>query len=136
MTTMTGNARRANSLEARDVTNILHPYTNPVIHETDGPLVLTRGDGIHVIDNDGNRYVEALAGLFCASLGFSESRLVEAAHRQMQALPFYHSFGGRSHEPAIELSERLIAMAPVPMSKVFFANSGSEANDTAIKLVW
>nr|WP_042445121.1 aspartate aminotransferase family protein [Azospirillum sp. B510] len=136
MTTMHGEARRPNSLEARDVASILHPYTNPVVHEADGPLVLAGGDGIHVIDSDGNRYVEALAGLFCASLGFSESRLVEAAHRQMQALPFYHSFGGRSHQTAIELSERLLAMAPVPMSKVFFANSGSEANDTAIKLVW
>lgn len=128
--------QRANSLEARDVAHILHPYTNAVVHEAEGPLVLAGGDGIHVIDRDGNRYIEGLSGLFCASLGFSESRLVEAAHRQLQTLPFYHSFGGRSHETAIELSERLIALAPVPMSKVFFANSGSEANDTAIKLVW
>ena len=84
----------------------------------------------------GNRYIEGLAGLFCASLGFSEERLVEAATRQMRTLPFYHVFGGKSNEPGIELAERLIKLAPVPMSKVFFANSGSEANDTAVKLVW
>ncbi len=92
--------------------------------------------GIYVVDNEGNRYIEGLGGLFCASLGFSEKRLVDAAIQQMQKLPFYHSFGGKSHETAIELAERLIALAPVPMSKVFFANSGSEANDTAIKIVW
>ena len=127
---------RPNSIEARDVAHVLHPYTNAVVHEKEGPLVISHGDGIYVVDNDGNRYIEGLGGLFCASLGFSEQRLVDAAIRQMQKLPFYHSFGGKSHETAIELAERLIALAPVPMSKVFFASSGSEANDTAVKLVW
>ena len=125
-----------NSLEARDVAHVLHPYTNAVVHEAEGPFVLSHGDGIHVVDMDGNRYIEALSGLFCASLGFSERRLADAAYEQMTKLPFYHSFGGKSYAPAIELAERLKALAPVPMSKVFFANSGSEANDTAIKVVW
>lgn len=123
-------------MEARDVAHVLHPYTNAVVHEKQGPLMIAAGDGIHVIDSEGNRYIEGLAGLFCASLGFSERRLVDAAVRQMNALPFYHSFSGRSHQTAVELAERLIALAPVPMSKVFFTNSGSEANDTAVKLVW
>jgi 4-aminobutyrate---pyruvate transaminase len=127
---------RPNSIEARDIANVLHPYTNAVMHESVGPLVIESGDGIYVIDNAGNRYIEGLGGLFCASLGFSEQRLVEAAYRQMKKLPFYHSFGGKSHDTAIELAERLIALSPVPMSKVFFANSGSEANDTAIKMIW
>ncbi|MEH2529037.1 4-aminobutyrate--pyruvate transaminase [Bradyrhizobium sp. AZCC 1588] len=127
---------RPNSIEARDVARILHPYTNAVVHEKVGPMMIEGGDGIYVVDNEGNRYIEGLGGLFCASLGFSEKRLVEAAHRQMQKLPFYHSFGGKSHDTAVELAERLVDLAPVPMSKVFFANSGSEANDTAIKLVW
>src|ERR1700743_337833 len=127
---------RPNSIEARDVANVLHPYTNAVVHERAGPLVIERGDGIYVIDNAGNRYIEGMGGLFCASLGFSEQRLVDAAHRQMKKLPFYHSFGGKSHDTAVELAERLIKLAPVPMSKVFFANSGSEANDTAIKMIW
>jgi 4-aminobutyrate---pyruvate transaminase len=127
---------RPNSIEARDVASVLHPYTNAVVHERAGPLVIERGDGIYVIDNAGNRYIEGMGGLFCASLGFSEQRLVDAAHRQMKKLPFYHSFGGKSHDTAVELAERLIKLAPVPMSKVFFANSGSEANDTAIKMIW
>jgi 4-aminobutyrate---pyruvate transaminase len=127
---------RPNSLEARDVAHVLHPYTNAVVHEEEGPLVISHGDGIYVVDTDGKRYIEGLGGLFCAPLGFSEQRLVDVAARQMKKLPYYHSFGGKTHEPAIELAERLITLAPVPMSKVFFANSGSEANDTAIKLVW
>ena len=127
---------RLNSARARDIAYHLHPYTNASAHEKEGPLVITRGEGVYVYDDAGNRYIEGLAGLFCASLGFSEERLVEAATRQMRTLPFYHVFGGKSNEPGIELAERLIKLAPVPMSKVFFANSGSEANDTAVKLVW
>jgi 4-aminobutyrate--pyruvate transaminase len=127
---------RPNSIEARDIASVLHPYTNSSVHEKIGPLVISHGEGIHVIDDSGNRYIEALSGLFCASLGFSEERLVEAATRQMRKLPFYHTFGHKTNEPSVELAERLIALAPVPMSKVFFANSGSEANDTAMKLVW
>jgi 4-aminobutyrate--pyruvate transaminase len=125
-----------NSLEGRDVAFHLHPYTNAVRHEEEGPLVIMGGEGVYVIDAQGRRYIEALAGLFCAGLGFSEPRLVAAATRQMQTMPFYHAFGHKATEPGILLAERLIGLAPVPMSKVFFANSGSEANDTAIKLIW
>ena len=97
---------------------------------------MTRGEGFHVYDDAGNRYLEAMAGLWCASLGFSEKRLAEAAAKQFAALPYYQNFAHRTSEPAIELSERLIRLAPVPMSKVLFQSSGSEANDTAIKLAW
>ncbi|MCO5066272.1 MAG: aspartate aminotransferase family protein [Rhizobiaceae bacterium] len=126
----------SNSNAARDVASVLHPFTNLKAHETVGPMVITRGEGVHVYDDAGRRYVEAMAGLWCASLGFSESRLVEAAYAEMKRLPFYHQFHHKGHEPGIALAEKLLAMAPVPMSKVFFANSGSEANDTAAKLVW
>ena len=68
-------------------------------------------------------------------LGFNEKRLVEAAHKQMQALPFYHTFTAKTHGPSIDLAQKLVALAPVPMSKVFFTNSGSEANDTVLKLI-
>lgn len=121
---------------ARDVATTIHPYTNLKLHESQGPLVITHGDGVFVIDEDGKRYLEGLAGLWCVSLGFSEKRLVEAAYRQMQKLPYYHTFAHKAHETGIELAEKLLALAPVPMSKVFFVNSGSEANDTAVKLVW
>ncbi len=127
---------RGNSLQARDIASLVHPYTNLKTHLTDGPVVMGRGKGIFVYDDAGKEYIEGLAGLWSTSLGWGEERLVEAATRQLRTLGTYHIFAGKSHEPGIELAERLLAMAPVPMSKVFFANSGSEANDTAIKLVW
>jgi 4-aminobutyrate--pyruvate transaminase len=120
----------------RDIAYQLHPFTNLRKHEAEGPLVITGGRGIYVHDESGREYIEALAGLWCASLGFGEERLVEAAAQQMRKLPYYHQFASRAHDTAIDLAERLIELLPVRMSKVFFNNSGSEANDTAVKLVW
>ena len=127
---------RPNSTAARDIANVLHPYTDLKMHAEIGPIVITRGEGVRVWDDTGKEYIESVAGLWCASLGFSNERLAKAAYNQMMKLPFYHAFTAKSHEPAIDLAEMLIERAPVPMSKVFFANSGSEANDTAIKMVW
>ena len=124
------------NLKQNDIDHYLHPYTNLSLHREVGPMVIERGEGVYVYDAEGKRYIEGLGGLFCASLGFSEHRLADAADRQMRKLPFYHAFGHKSSEPSIRLAEKLISMAPVPMSKVFFANSGSEANDTAVKLIW
>jgi 4-aminobutyrate---pyruvate transaminase len=125
-----------NSLQARDIAYTVHPYTNLRQHERQGPLVITGGEGVYVTDDDGNRYIEGLAGLWCTGLGFSEKRLVEAARRQLDRLPYTHGFAHRSAEPTIELAEKLIGIAPAPIAKAFFVNSGSEAIDTAIKLVW
>ena len=129
-----------NSPAARDVAYYLHPYTNLVQHETQGPHILTKGDGVFVTDDDGKEYLEGMAGLWCAALGFSERRLATAAARQMAQLPFYHGFAGQSVEVVVDLAEKLVRMAPHgpagPMSKAFFTSSGSEANDTQIKLVW
>jgi 4-aminobutyrate---pyruvate transaminase len=124
------------TLHSADIGAQIHPYTNLSLHQDTGPMVITRGEGVYVYDDKGNRYLEALAGLFCVSLGFSNQRLADAADRQMRTLPFYHSFGGKATEPSVRLAQRLLEMAPVPMSKVFFANSGSEANDTALKIAW
>jgi 4-aminobutyrate--pyruvate transaminase len=126
----------ANSPHARDIANVLHPYTNLALHETQGPQIITRGDGVYVFDDSGKQYIEGLAGLWCTSLGFSEHRLAEAAYKQMKELPYYHIFAHKSTGPVVDLAERLIDMVPGPMSKVFFTNSGSEANDTQIKIVW
>ena len=126
----------ANSAAARDIANVLHPYTDLKLHQEVGPVVITHGKGVRVWDDSGREYIEAVAGLWCAALGFDNERLVRAATEQMRRLPFYHGFGAKSHEPCIDLAEMLIQRAPVPMSKVFFANSGSEANDTAIKMIW
>ncbi len=127
---------KPNSIEARDVAYQLHSYTDARRHEEHGPLVIENGEGIYVHDNNGKRYIEGMAGLWSVALGFGEKRLVEAARAQMEKLPYYHTFSHKSHGPSVELAERLVAMAPVPMSKAYFTSSGSEANDTAIKLIW
>jgi 4-aminobutyrate--pyruvate transaminase len=121
---------------AQDIASFLHPFTNLATHPQIGPMVIERGDGIYVEDDKGRRYLEAMSGLWCASLGFSNERLAKAGSHALHTLPYYHTFNGRSNPAAIALAEKLLALAPVPMSKVFFANSGSEANDTAVKLVW
>ncbi len=127
---------RPNSAAARDIASHLHPYTNARKHEAEGPLVLTEGKGIYVYDDAGNEYIEGLAGLWSTSLGFGEERLVEAAAAQMRKLPYYHGFAHKTALPTIDLAEKLLQIAPVKMSKVFFANSGSEATDTVVKMVW
>jgi len=124
------------NLATRDIETLVHPYTNLDTFRETGPLVLERGQGIYVYDSAGRPYIEGLAGLWCTALGYGNEELVEAAAAQMRKLPFTHLFGGKSHDPAIELAEKLKEIAPVPVSKVFFCNSGSEANDTQIKLVW
>ncbi|MDP6343412.1 MAG: aspartate aminotransferase family protein [Alphaproteobacteria bacterium] len=127
---------RGNSPASRDIAHYLHPYTNLAVHEQSGPHIVTRGRGIYVTDDAGKEYIEGLAGLWCASFGFGEEELVDAATKQMRELPYYHGFAGKSVHPAIDLAELMKEIAPVPFSKVFFANSGSEANDTAVKMVW
>jgi 4-aminobutyrate--pyruvate transaminase len=120
----------------RDIETLVHPYTNLVAHRGAGPLVIARGEGIYLYDEHGKRYIEGLAGLWCTALGYGNEELVEAAAKQMRDLPFSHMFGGRSHDAGIELAEKLKEVAPAPMSKVFFCASGSEANDTQVKLAW
>lgn len=130
-----------NSPASRDIAFHLHPYTNPSLLCESGPHIMARGDGVFVHDDNGQKFYEGMSGLWCASLGFSEPELVEAAITQLRTLPFYHSFAGKTVNPAIDLAEMLIKSAPAAgrnsqMSKVQFAASGSEANDTAIKMVW
>ncbi len=120
----------------KDIAHTLHPYTNLVLHEEQGPLVMTRGEGIYLWDDHGNRYLEGLAGLWCVSLGFSEERLGQAAARQFETLPYSHTFAHRATEPVIDLAEQLIAIAPEPMTRAFFLISGSEAIDTMIRFTW
>ncbi len=122
--------------QMRDVESVLHPYTNLLKLRETGPLVIERGKGVRVYDDRGKDYIEALSGLWCTALGWGEEALVEAAAEQMRQLAFGHLFAGKSHEPAIALAEKLKEVAPFPVGKVFFANSGSEANDTQIKLFW
>jgi len=125
-----------NSDYSKDIEFHLHSYTHPQTLEDEGPHILSKGDGIYVYDETGKKFIEGMSGLWCTALGFSEKELVDTISEQLKKLPYYHSFAGKTANPAINLAEHLIKISPVPMSKVYFANSGSEANDSAIKMVW
>ncbi|KFI24754.1 aspartate aminotransferase family protein [Paenirhodobacter enshiensis] len=126
----------ANSLAALDAAHQLHPFTDARALEEKGPIIIEKGDGVRVWDSTGKEYLEGMSGLWSVALGFGEERLVKAAHEQLQKLPYYHTFSAKSHEPSIRLAEKIAEMAPEGLNHVFFTNSGSEANDTVVKLVW
>lgn len=121
--------------QIRDTEALLHPYSNAVQIRETGVHIFERGEGIRVYDQSGRGYIEALSGLWCAGLGFGHPELIEAAKRQLERLPYYHLFTGKSHEPAVELAEKIKALAP-GMARVFYQSSGSEANDTQVKMAW
>ncbi len=126
-----------NSAAARDIAYYVHPQTNLRRHAEVGPVVVSHGDGVYVVDENGQRYMETVAGLWCAALGFSANeRIAKVAYDQMRKLGYYHTYRHTAHEASIDLAEKLVQLAPVPMSKVLFQCSGSEANDTAVKLAW
>src|SRR5881227_3714101 len=124
------------NLQTRAVETLIHPYTNQATFRETGPLVFERGKGVYIYDTDGKAYLEGMAGLWCTALGYDNEELVDAAATQMRKLSFAHLFSAKSHDPAIELAEKLKEIAPVPISKVLFCSSGSEANDSLVKLVW
>ncbi len=125
-----------NSLSARDIAAIVHPQTNLRSHLERGPDLITAGNGVRITDEDGREYIDGAAGLWCASLGFASERLARVAYDQMVKLGYYHLYRHSSNEPSVALAEELLKIAPVPMAKVLFQCSGSEANDAAIKLAW
>ncbi len=125
-----------NSPEARDVLFHLHSQTNPGLHAEIGPLVMTHGEGVYVYDTSGKRYLEAMAGLWCTSLGFSEARLKAAAASAYDKFGFYHSFNHKTPAITVDLAERLVALSPIPDAQAYFATSGSEATETMVKLAW
>lgn len=124
------------SWEKREVQSFFHTFSDLPSLAEDGPTVIERGEGAYVIDVAGRRYLEGNSGLWNMTLGFSEDRLREAARRQYETFPGYHTFFGRNSKPTIELAERILALAPAPMSRAFFTNSGSEANESVVKLLW
>jgi 4-aminobutyrate--pyruvate transaminase len=130
------NKNLSSPLARTDIATELHPYTDARLHEQIGPIVIDRGQGIYVYDTDGKEYIEAMAGLWSVAVGFNEPRLTQVAAAQMSKLPYYHIFGHKSHEGAIRLGEKLVSMSPAQLTRVFFTNSGSEANDTVVKLAW
>ena len=123
-------------LAEADKAHFMHGYTNLAAHRTQGPHIITRGQGIHIYDAQGREYIEAAAGMWCASFGFGEAALVEAATRQLNELPYYHTLTAQSVTPAIELCAALAALVPIERAHIYLALSGSEANDFLIKFLW
>ncbi len=121
--------------QTRDVDAILHPYANAMALRENGVQMISRGEGVRVFDDAGKSYIEGMAGLWCAGLGFSDAELVDAAKEQLDKLPYYHLFTGKSHEPAMELAEKIKELTP-NMARIFYQSSGSEANDTQVKMIW
>jgi putrescine aminotransferase len=119
---------------AGDLAHLIHPLTDHSRLPEAGPLVIVEGDGCELVTDDGHRLIDGSSGLWTANLGHSRPDLVEAARKQLEALPYTATFAGVSSPPAIELSERIVALAPPGLGGVFFVSGGSEANETAIKL--
>ena len=124
-------------IEEKDRAYLFHPMTNLAAHEKAGPhMTVVEARGSTVIDNHGREYLDAMAGLWCVNVGYSNPEMAEALRAQALRLPYFHAFSSMGTDLPAQLSERLIQMAPVPMAKVFYGNSGSDANDTQVKLVW
>jgi 4-aminobutyrate--pyruvate transaminase len=130
------NVAPPGSIEAKDLEHLLHPATNLKQHHEKGPVVHQRAEGAYLWDNKGNKYIEGMAGLWCTALGYGEEELIEAAAKQMRELSYSQLFGGKTNEPSVLLAEKLKAMMPFDAGRVFYGLSGSDANDTQIKLMW
>lgn len=113
----------------------LHPFTDTKHLHDVGSRIITDADGIYIWDSDGNKIIDGMAGLWCVNIGYGREELIDAATRQLRKLPYYNTFFMTSHPPVIELSERLAAITPTQFNHAFFTNSGSEANDTVIRMV-
>lgn len=124
------------TIEEIDKENFLHPFTPIAAMHENGPKVMVEGDGILIKDNKGNEYIDAMAGLWCVNIGWGREEMVEAIAEQARKLPYYHTFAGVGNEPAALLAQKIKEHTPSHMSKIFFGNSGSDANDTNVKIVW
>jgi putrescine aminotransferase len=129
------NDRTTHDWQHADNAHYLHPFTDYQALHARGAMVVVRGSGCYVWDSDGNRYLDGLAGLACVQVGYGRAELADAASRQIRELSYFNSFFKATNPRAVELAERLVALAPAGFGHVFFVNSGSEANDTCIRMV-
>jgi 4-aminobutyrate--pyruvate transaminase len=111
---------------------VIYPTTNFKITEQ---MIVDRGEGVYIYDSEGKQYLEGMAGLWCTGLGYNNRELIDTISDQLSKLSFSHMFGGKAHQPGIDLADKLASMVPVQDARVFFGNSGSDANDTHIKLL-
>ena len=133
---MAFDAKDAELLRSADLAHYLHPFTDyKALAQERSTRLLARGEGCYVWDQEGRRYIDGFAGLACATLGYGRRELAEAAARQISKLSYASSFFKASHAPAIELAEKMVHITPAGLNRVFFANSGSDANDTALRMV-
>jgi putrescine aminotransferase len=135
MTTQALQTLDTAALQELDNAHYLHPFTDYRELHAEGARIQAHGDGIYIYDTDGKRIIDGLAGLCCVNIGYGRPELGRAAAKQMETLSFSHSFFKTSHVTAIQLAEQLVAMTPAGLNHVFYASSGSEANDTCLKLV-
>ena len=122
-------------LQALDAAHHMHPFTTGDELSAKGARVITRAKGVYLTDSEGNEILDGMAGLWCVNIGYGRQELVDAATRQMQELPYYNTFFQTTHVPAIALAQKIVDLAPEGLNQVFFAGSGSEANDTNIRRV-
>ncbi len=128
------NIRPTPELQALDAAHHMHPFSRNQGFGEKGARIITRATGVWLTDSEGQEYLDAMSGLWCVNVGYGRERLARAAERQMMELPYYNTFFQTSHVPALELAARLADLAPGDLNHVFFAGSGSEANDTNIRL--
>lgn len=122
-------------LRQGDASHHLHPFTNHSALNEEGSRVIVRGEGPYIWDSEGNRILDGMAGLWTTAVGYGRKELAEAAYQQMMELPFYNTFFKTTHPPVVALARKLASIAPDGLNKVFFGSSGSESNDTAIRLI-
>ncbi len=131
-----GEAAGADDLRELDLRFAFHPFTSIHDHQISGPLVIVEGAGSRLTDSRGRTYLDAMAGLWCVNIGYGNLEVADAIRAQVARLPYYHSFSSMANDVSTLLAERLVTSAPVPMARAFFGNSGSDANDTNLKIVW
>ena len=129
------NTRTTAQWQAADAAHFLHPFTDFQSLAQKGSRIITRADNIYLWDSDGHKILDAMSGLWCVNVGYGQQALVDAAARQMKELPFYNAFFQTATPPAIELAELLSEVTPPQFKHVFFSGSGSEGNDTIVRMV-
>ncbi len=129
------NQKPTGILQELDLAHHVHPFTDQKVLRSEKPRIIARGEGIYIFDNDGNKYLDGMAGLWCVNIGYGRSELATVAKKQMEELSYYNTFFQTSHPPAIELASKLASLAPEGLNNVFYSGSGSEANETNIRLV-
>ena len=129
---MNGNTSK---IQAVDSAHYFHPFTDHQALAAKGSRIIEKADGIYIWDSKGEKILDAMSGLWCVNVGYGRQELVDAAAKQMQVLPYYNSFFSTTNVPAVKLAERIVKLAGDNFSHVFFSSSGSESNDTNIRMV-